>query len=125
MAETKISRRILEALENGRFQYLPERVFSRNFVRQYTAFIGYHDERILEWFDEAWKRFELASGSFHPAEVEQVIGEWAAVAPAAGDTAFGIVVGLKAAASLSLHQCFALSKSLFFQFLALGDLFGL
>lgn len=70
MAETKISRRILEALEGGRFQFLPERVFSRNFVRQYAQFIGYNENRLLEWFDEAWKRFELASGSFHPPEAE-------------------------------------------------------
>ncbi|MCP4897954.1 MAG: DUF4115 domain-containing protein [bacterium] len=70
MAETKISRRILEALESGRFQHLPERVFSRNFVRQYAVLIGFEQERLLEWFDEAWKRFELASGSFQAVEIE-------------------------------------------------------
>jgi cytoskeletal protein RodZ len=70
MAETKISRRILESLEYGRFQYLPERVFSRNFVRQYARLIGFDEEKTLEWFDEAWKRFELASGSFHAVEID-------------------------------------------------------
>ena len=65
-AETKISKRILRAMEEGKFQYLPERVFSRNFVIQYARTIGFDEQRLAEWFDEAWARFELRSGS-HPA----------------------------------------------------------
>jgi len=65
-SETKISRRILEALEAGRFQSLPDRVFSRNFVRQYAGTIGCDEQRLVEAFETAWERFELTSGT-HPA----------------------------------------------------------
>lgn len=71
-AETKISVRILTALEEGKFQYLPEVVFTRNFVGQYARTIGFDPERLTSWFDEAWERFELASGA-HPAlEIDEV-----------------------------------------------------
>lgn len=67
-AETKISARILQALEGGKFEYLPESVFSRNFVRQYAGTIGFDPDRLVEWFDAAWERYQLASGS-HPSLV--------------------------------------------------------
>ncbi len=66
VAETKVSRRIFEALEAGSFQLLPERVFARNFVRQYLHMVG-GEGQMLEAFDAAWERFRLASGS-HPVE---------------------------------------------------------
>jgi cytoskeletal protein RodZ len=62
-AETKISRRLLEALESGKFEYLPERVFSRNFVRQYAKTIGCSEENLASMFDAAWERFQLESGT--------------------------------------------------------------
>lgn len=65
MAETKVSRRVLEAIESGAFNALPERVFSRNFVRQYARVVGAEEGPVLEWFDAAWESFQLASGS-HP-----------------------------------------------------------
>ncbi len=65
-AETKISPRILRSLEEGKFQYLPEKVFSRNFVRQYGRTIGIDDDRLVQAFETAWQRFEEMSGS-HPA----------------------------------------------------------
>jgi len=64
-AETKISPRILRSLEEGKFQYLPDKVFSRNFVRQYGAIIGLDEDRLAEAFEAAWERFEEMSGS-HP-----------------------------------------------------------
>jgi len=64
-AETKISRSILESLESGRFQFLPERVFTRNFVRQYARIVGAEENQLLELFDAAWERFLVTSGS-HP-----------------------------------------------------------
>ena len=64
-SETKISMRILVALEEGNFQYLPDKVFSMNFVRQYGRLVGMDEERLVEAFGEAWERFQLASGS-HP-----------------------------------------------------------
>lgn len=64
--ETKISLRVLEALESGAFGYLPERVFSRNFVIQVGRLTGADVPRLTEAFDAAWERFLLTSGS-HPA----------------------------------------------------------
>jgi cytoskeletal protein RodZ len=68
IADTKISRRILEALESGRFQYLPERVFCKNFVRQYARNVGAGEEALVRLFDLAWESFVLSSGS-HPSLV--------------------------------------------------------
>ena len=38
--ETKISRQILRSLESGEFRFLPQKVFSRNFVTQYAVVVG-------------------------------------------------------------------------------------
>lgn len=67
---TKISRRILEALEDGQFGFLPERVFSRSFVRQVAEAIGDDGSQLLEDFDIAWTRFEQDSGRFRVNVVE-------------------------------------------------------
>ena len=61
--ETKVSVRILEALESGSFRYLPERVFSRNFVRQYVHVIGADADHWSSLFDAAWEHFSISSGS--------------------------------------------------------------
>jgi cytoskeletal protein RodZ len=63
--ETKVSRRILEALETGDFHYLPERVFCRSFVHQYARTIGIDDQPLVSAFDEAWEAYTLSSGT-HP-----------------------------------------------------------
>jgi hypothetical protein len=62
-AETKISPRVLQALETGKFQFLPERVFCRNFVRQYGDTIGCDQNRLVELFDSAWECHQLTSGT--------------------------------------------------------------
>jgi len=61
--ETKISKRILSDLEEGDFRYLPQKVFSRNFVTQYAAVVGADPYGLAESFDAAWERFLLASGA--------------------------------------------------------------
>ena len=63
--ETKISKRILNNLEAGEFRFLPEMVFSRNFVTQYATLVGADPYRLAESFEAAWERFLLASG-VHP-----------------------------------------------------------
>jgi len=62
-AETKISRSILQSLEAGDFRYLPQRVFSHNFVIQYAAVVGADPDQLADAFDAAWDRFLLASGT--------------------------------------------------------------
>jgi len=61
--ETKITKRILNNLEDGDFRYLPQKVFIRNFVTQYAAFVGADPYRLAESFDASWERFLLASGA--------------------------------------------------------------
>ena len=61
-AETKVSRRVLEALENGNFGALPERVFCRSFVAQYASTIGIAPEPLVAAFDQAWQDHTETSG---------------------------------------------------------------
>jgi len=62
LVETKISKRILTNLEAGDFRFLPQKVFSRNFVTQYATVVGADPYRLAEIFDASWERFLLASG---------------------------------------------------------------
>jgi len=44
--ETKISARLLEAIEKDRFELLPGGVFAKSFVRQYARFLGLDEEEM-------------------------------------------------------------------------------
>jgi len=68
-AETKVSKRILGALENGRFQGLPERVFCRSFVAQYARTVGVDESPLLTAFDQAWEGFCASSGTHTNLEI--------------------------------------------------------
>lgn len=69
--ETKVSRRVFEALESGRYQLLPEKVFCRNFLRQYLEIIRVDESPWLEDFDRAWAHFEMSSGTFRQFLVDE------------------------------------------------------
>ena len=62
VAETKVSKAIFESLEQGNFQYLPERVFCRSFVAQYARTIGVGEGPLLDSFDSAWEQYSISSG---------------------------------------------------------------
>lgn len=47
---TKLSRRFLEAIEEGAYQDLPGGVFSTSYIRQYAAATGYDADLILEHY---------------------------------------------------------------------------
>ncbi len=64
---TKISRRLLEALESGDFVKLPGRAFARMFLKQYLAIIGERPEPWIEAFEGAWRHYQEASASSLPA----------------------------------------------------------
>ena len=66
--ETKISKRILQCLESGDFRFLPQKVFSRNFVTQYAAVVGVDSHQLADAFEAAWERFLLASGAHFGVE---------------------------------------------------------
>ncbi|MFN7992062.1 MAG: DUF4115 domain-containing protein [Bryobacteraceae bacterium] len=44
--ETKISARLLEAIEHDQYELLPGRVFAKSFVRQYARFLGLDEEEL-------------------------------------------------------------------------------
>jgi cytoskeletal protein RodZ len=50
MTETKISRRFLEAIEEGRYEDLPGGVFAVSYIRQYAWMTGYDAELILDHY---------------------------------------------------------------------------
>jgi cytoskeletal protein RodZ len=68
--ETKISRQILRSLESGDFRFLPQKVFSRNFVTQYAAVVGVDPQQLADAFEAAWERFLLASGAHLQFDVD-------------------------------------------------------
>lgn len=57
--ETRISVKFLEAIEQGRFDLLPQ-TYIRAFLREYASFIGVENDEIM-------KRYALASGETAPA----------------------------------------------------------
>ncbi len=59
---TKLSRRFLEAIEEGRFAELPGGVFSTSYIRQYAQATGYDAELILERYRQ-WCAPEKDSGA--------------------------------------------------------------
>lgn len=62
MERTKISRRFLEAIENGEYRELPGGVFSINYIRQYAELVGYDAELILEDYRKSVGGMEPAAG---------------------------------------------------------------
>jgi cytoskeletal protein RodZ len=69
VAETKISSRILGALEQGDFTSLPERVFARSFVAQYARTVGVDETPLLPAFDAAWEAHTVESGRVFAIDV--------------------------------------------------------
>jgi cytoskeleton protein RodZ len=48
---TKISVRLLEAIEKDRFDILPEGVFRKSFIKSYAKYLGINEEQILQEYD--------------------------------------------------------------------------
>jgi len=48
---TKISVRLLEAIEKDRFDILPEGVFRKSFIKSYAKYLGMNEEQILHEYD--------------------------------------------------------------------------
>lgn len=51
-AKTRIQKRYLEALERGRYDELPEPMYTRNFLRAYARALGADEEYFLELYEE-------------------------------------------------------------------------
>jgi cytoskeletal protein RodZ len=50
IAKTKISRRFLEAIEEGDYRQLPGGIFTVSYIRQYAEAVGYDPAGILEHY---------------------------------------------------------------------------
>jgi transcriptional regulator with XRE-family HTH domain len=78
---TKISRRVLSALEEGDFRKLPSRVFARMFLRQYLELVGAQPDEWVRDFEAAWQRHEESRrpGPIGPAIPirQRRVGPWA------------------------------------------------
>jgi cytoskeletal protein RodZ len=96
--ETKISRRVLEALESGAFEYLPERVFSRSFVGQIARVMGCDPQTLVADFDAAWARHQLAAEARRPPVVDMIGSKpaihWRFWFPISACAAILVVVGI-------------------------------
>jgi cytoskeleton protein RodZ len=67
--ETKISTRLLEAIEGDRFELLPGGVFAKSFVRQYARFLGLDEEEMAAEVERAIQPTgDLPSFAGAPAE---------------------------------------------------------
>jgi cytoskeletal protein RodZ len=66
---TKISPSLLEALENGNAERLPERIFVANYVRAYAQVIGLSPEEALLRYEEIYSGGSAAAVA--PVEVDQ------------------------------------------------------
>jgi cytoskeletal protein RodZ len=56
-SETKISLRMLRALEANDFKQIPNEVVARGFVRSYARFLGINEESVLKKFQESVSLF--------------------------------------------------------------------
>ena len=56
---THIQLKYLEALERGRYDVLPEPLYTKNFIRAYARFLGADDTYFLELYDEESGRVDL------------------------------------------------------------------
>jgi transcriptional regulator with XRE-family HTH domain len=56
---TKIQKKILEALETGRFDLLPEPLYTKNYLKKYTTFLGGDEKYFLTLFEEECRSCDL------------------------------------------------------------------
>jgi cytoskeleton protein RodZ len=63
---TKISVRLLEAIESDRFEILPQGVFRKSFIRAYAKYLGMSEEQVLQEYT-----LEVQSNSSLPAAEEK------------------------------------------------------
>ncbi len=83
-ATTRISVRLLEALENEQFERLPGGVFNVSFVRQYARLVGLDEEEAVARFKAVAPPFEI---SLWEAENDDAVGPRSALSRLAEDLA--------------------------------------
>jgi cytoskeletal protein RodZ len=71
---TKISIRILEAIERNNFRALPGGIFNRNFLRAYADFIGIDSENVVRKYNQ-----QFDGSNEHAPPVESIPGVGASI----------------------------------------------
>ncbi len=93
---TKISTRMLAALEAGEFGKLPNLVFAKMFTRQYLEFIGERPELWLQAFDAAWRKSADSSQPFAILPAAPVrrrrVGPWLVGSALVGAGIVGVIL---------------------------------
>lgn len=69
-APTHISVRLLEALENERFDILPGGVFTISFVRQYARLVGLDEDEAVSRLKQVARPVEMALGEWNAKKTE-------------------------------------------------------
>lgn len=67
-AATRIQRRYLEALERGRYDELPEPLYTRNFIKAYARALGADEDYFIELYEEESGRTDLLAPHRLPRE---------------------------------------------------------
>ena len=75
-ATTKISVRLLEAIENGEFRKLPGGIYNTNYIRQYARAIRYDEAELLDYYHRQTRP------PAPPPREESGAGKWSLVGPA-------------------------------------------
>ncbi|MBI1908316.1 helix-turn-helix domain-containing protein [Candidatus Uhrbacteria bacterium] len=66
--ETHVQRRYLEALERGRYEELPEPLYTRNFIRAYARALHADEKYFIELYEEECGRCDLLDPSRMPRQ---------------------------------------------------------
>jgi cytoskeleton protein RodZ len=77
--ETKVSTRLLEAIEKDQFELLPGGVFAKSFVRQYARFLGLDEEEMAAEVEKALNpagTLPSFAGSSEPTFKVPPVVEW-------------------------------------------------
>jgi cytoskeletal protein RodZ len=108
---TKISLRMLRALEANDFQQIPSEVVARGFIRSYARFLGIDEEHILKKFQESASQFYVKTS---PIEVHQDSPSQRVSRPRGWPKLIvsGAVSGLVVFVGVALYKQFTLSPEL-------------
>jgi len=105
--ETKVSRRVFEALESGSYERLPQQIFCRNFLKQYASIAGIPHESLLAAFDRAWDRFQMSSGSYPVIQLDdapQRVFRWWLLAPLVLAAIVAVTLGVMMVRSCQISE---------------------
>ena len=63
---TKLSVRLLRAIEDGEFEKLPGGIYNTNYIRQYANAIGFDEQDLLSYYRQSYLKQEIAQEKQNP-----------------------------------------------------------